>query len=369
MKGELGDMVGCGCVRDERGQVVVLFALLLPMLLALSAVVLDVGNWYVHAKNLQTKVDAAAFAAGGSWGFPCGPDVDARIESQARLYVGDHTAANGTVVTGSYNPQVEGVGANQIFVTLNQSQWWSGAFSGSDFSSPSGSVCQSKILDVKATEHETPSILGLIPLFPDIKRKARVEIQEIAGLTGILPIAVRLPQPLSAAAVFYNESNGSILDVKDFRYVCNPFVPSCLNGVPAGLGQWTTEPAASDPSPSWATFNVAANTGVVVATSFRPACGAGTPPATAPCLEDSGWVGRPVNDFCRQAGGTAQCYDATGSGTGQTVASGVNFIRGYGTAAVSTGHPSCGPRTSSRPARHRRATRTSLRRSRPAPRA
>ena len=316
-----------------------LFALLLPMLLALSAVVLDVGNWYVHAKNLQTKVDAAAFAGGGAWGFPCGPDVDANIEQQARLYVGDHTAANGTIVTGSYNPQVERVGANQIFVTLNQSQWWSGGFSGSDFSSPSGSVCQSKILDVKATEHDTPSILGLIPLFPDIKRKARVEIQEIAGLTGLLPIAVRLPQPLSGAAVFYNESNGSILDVKYFRYVCNPFVPSCLSGVPAGLGQWTTEPEASDPSPSWATFNVAANTGVVIATSFRPACGAGTPPATAPCLEDSGWVGRPVNDFCRQAGGTAQCYDATGSGTGQTVASGVNFIHGYGTTAVTTGAP------------------------------
>ena len=164
----------------------------------------------------------AAFAGGDSWGFPCGPDVDARIEQQARMYVGDHTAANGTVVTGSYNPQVEGVGANQIFVTLNQSQWWSGGFSGSDFSSPSSAVCDSKILDVKATEHDTPSILGLIPLFPDIKRKARVEIQEIAGLTGLLPIAVRSPQPPSAAAVFYNESNGSILDVKYFRYVCNP---------------------------------------------------------------------------------------------------------------------------------------------------
>ena len=82
MKGEWGARGSCRRVRDDRGQVAVLFALLLPMLLALSAVVLDVGNWYVHAKNLQTKVDAAAFAGGGAWGFPCGPDVDAKSNNR-----------------------------------------------------------------------------------------------------------------------------------------------------------------------------------------------------------------------------------------------------------------------------------------------
>jgi hypothetical protein len=338
VKGERGKTAGRQRGR-ERGQVVVLFAVALPMLLAMGSVVLAVGNWYVHAKNLQTKVDAAAFAGGGAWGFPCGPDIDANIEREAREYVGDHTAADGTAVTGGYNPQVGRVGGDQIFVALNQSQWWSGSFAASDFSSPSGAVCDSKTLDVKATEHDTPLIWRLIPLFPDIKRKARVEIQEVAGLTGLLPIAVRLPQPLSAAAVFYDEANRSILGVRYFRYVCNPFVPTCLNGVPAGLGQWTTEPATSDPSPAWAMFNVAATTGVVIATSFRPACGAGSPPATAPCLEDSGWTGRPVNDFCRQAGSTVQCYDATGSGSTQSVASGVQFIRGFGSTAATTGAP------------------------------
>ena len=64
MKGELGRTIGCRRVRGERGQVVVLFALLVPMLLALSTVVLDVGNMYVHKKNLQTLVDAGAFAGG-----------------------------------------------------------------------------------------------------------------------------------------------------------------------------------------------------------------------------------------------------------------------------------------------------------------
>ena len=38
-----------------------LFALMLPMILALGGIVIGVGNWYVHGKNLQTKADAGAF--------------------------------------------------------------------------------------------------------------------------------------------------------------------------------------------------------------------------------------------------------------------------------------------------------------------
>ena len=51
----------------ESGQVVVLFGLLLPMILAMGAVVMDIGNWYVHKRHLQTQVDAAALAAAPSF--------------------------------------------------------------------------------------------------------------------------------------------------------------------------------------------------------------------------------------------------------------------------------------------------------------
>ena len=70
---------------------------MLPMILALGGIVIGVGNWYVHGKNLQTKADAGAFGGGDSWAFPCGPQIDARIDAQARLYA------------GSNNPQVGGV--------------------------------------------------------------------------------------------------------------------------------------------------------------------------------------------------------------------------------------------------------------------
>ncbi len=324
----------------EGGVVLVLFALLLPLVLAIGAIVVTIGSWYVHAKHLQTKVDAAAFAGGGSWGFPCGSDIDANIENEARKYVGVHTKAdNNPHTTTTYNPQVGDVQGDQIMVALNQANWWDGNFSAPDWSSPVGSVCQSKTLDVKATEDDSPLLWGWLPFWPDIKKKARVEIQEVDGLTGLLPIAVRIPQPLSAAAVFYNEANGAILDVEYLRQVCTPFVTACLFGVPPGLGQWTTEPDPADTSGTWANFNVAATTGVVVATSFRPACGAGTPPAGPPCLDVSGWTGQSVDTFCRQASGAVRCYDASGTGTAQTVTSGVHFIRGYGNADTGTGAP------------------------------
>ena len=77
-----------------------------------------------------------------------------------------------------------------------------------DWTSPTGSVCQSSVLDVKVTEDDSFPLASLIPLYPDIKRKARVQIEEVEGVSGLLPIAVRVPKPLSAAAVFYNESTG-----------------------------------------------------------------------------------------------------------------------------------------------------------------
>ncbi len=75
-------------LRDERGVMAVLFAIVLTVLLIMTALVWDAGNWWTHRKHLQTKADAAAFAGGQMWGFPCGGDSDARIVDEARKYVG-----------------------------------------------------------------------------------------------------------------------------------------------------------------------------------------------------------------------------------------------------------------------------------------
>jgi len=52
-----------GRLRNEAGQIVVLFALLLPLFLGLGALAVDVGYWYVVKKEAQDAADAAALAA------------------------------------------------------------------------------------------------------------------------------------------------------------------------------------------------------------------------------------------------------------------------------------------------------------------
>ena len=330
-------------LRDERGQTMIVFAILLPTILILGAALVNIGNWWTHGRHLQTKVDAAVFAGGGVWGFPCGATSDTNatgtgIVDVARRYVGPHTSAAGVVQTTGFNPQIGVVDANDVHVVVNGADWWDDDTSTNppDFTTPAGSVCQAMILDVKATEANSPPLFGFLGLWPDVKRKARVQIEEVEGIRGLLPISVRVPKPLSTAAVFYNEQTGAIFPdgVKYFREVCQPppGVTTCLFGVPPGLGQWTTQDASGG---NWANFSVAETTGVVIATSFRPACG--VPGATPPCFEDAGFA--TVGSLCNQAGGIVQCFYATGSGASQTVRSGLQFIRGYTDESVTNGPP------------------------------
>jgi hypothetical protein len=332
--------------RDERGQVVVFFALLLPVLFGLAAIVIAIGNWYTHAKHLQTKADASVFAGGTAWAFPCEDAIDARIEAQARTYVGPHMKADGTSFVGTtFNPQVGGVTGSQIHAVLNGSDWYD------DDSNPlpterndpqNPSICSANILDVKATEDNSFPLASVLPFFPDIKRKARLEIQEIEALQGVLPVAVRAPYPVSAAAVFYNEANGDILRVKYLVKRAGIF------GLPSGLQGWSTE-NSEDPT-TWASFSPALTTGVAIAISFRGACDTNLPnPNTkiatqpAPCFEDAGFG--TVNQLCNQGSGAqiVDCFWATGTWPSASVQSGLHFIHGYADANPGTGPPAIEP--------------------------
>ena len=51
-------------LRDERGGILVMAAVMIPVFLLLTALVVDVGNWFTHKRQLQNRADAAAFAAG-----------------------------------------------------------------------------------------------------------------------------------------------------------------------------------------------------------------------------------------------------------------------------------------------------------------
>lgn len=320
----------------------VIFSVVLPLILIIGSMVVSIGSWYTHGKHLQTKVDASAFAGGGSWAFPCASDIDAKIEDFARQYVGQHVRADGTPYsTTTYNPQVGKVPGDQIHVVLNGPDWYDADTNPNPTEPPaSGNLCNAKTLDVKGTEQDSPLLWGWLPFYPDIKKKARVEIQEVEGLNGLLPIAVRAPEPVSAAAVFYSETTGNILKTKYF--VKSPGI----FGIPANLQGWSSY--NSEDSSPWASFVPAGSTGVAIAVSFRGACNTNPDlpnPNTrirtspAPNCFDTGFT--TVNQLCNQGASLqiVDCSYATGSSPTSSVQSGLHFIRGYPLGDVGQGQP------------------------------
>ena len=94
-----------GRYRSERGQVIVLGAVMIPVLLLLAALVVDVGNWYTHKRQLQNRADAAAFAAAVEYGKnwkACVQTADPTLKAStaqeianaARQYAADPDAAD-----------------------------------------------------------------------------------------------------------------------------------------------------------------------------------------------------------------------------------------------------------------------------------
>ena len=54
--------------RDERGAVMVLVAVTLPVILLFVAFGIEVGHWFDYSRNLQNRADAAALAAAVQYG-------------------------------------------------------------------------------------------------------------------------------------------------------------------------------------------------------------------------------------------------------------------------------------------------------------
>jgi hypothetical protein len=198
---------------------VVLFALLLPMILAVGSIVITIGNWYVHQKHLQTQVDAAAFAAGTKFSGCFADQVAANtaIRAEALAYAGD-TNRN----PAAMNLQVQE--PSDVHVLLNSQNYWNEGDAVDDatlsstldntitypsdpFPPPSdpSDPCETRFLDVKGTDFDLPDLWGWIPLTPDAKRHARVEIRKVKAVSGILPFAVPEVEPGAVAAIFVDE--------------------------------------------------------------------------------------------------------------------------------------------------------------------
>jgi len=286
----------------ERGQVVVLFALMIPVLFALGAIVLDIGNWYVHKRHLQTQVDAAVLAAGpafvGCYHEPLA--ANEAIAQTALEYGGDTLRAATTTNKQLQEP-------NDVRIALNSSRYWrktdgvtspvNGYGLDNSMATP-GDPCSTKILDAKATDDDAPSLWGLIPLTPSPKTHAKIEIRKLESESGMLPWAVPEIDPRSVWALFVNEDNGAVFDSQKLILKDNPNLP---------WSEWETE--VDGTNENLAALDVTrTNVGVVILISKENP----TPTVTGS-----------LASICSQSPNLVNCY------AGNTATSGATFIHAY----------------------------------------
>ena len=290
---------------DDRGGVLVMVAIWLPVLLIFAMFVIDVGNWFEHRRHLQMQADAGALAGGnafngclGYWNGGPAPSPDPAAQ-KARQYAGDPTTG------GAYNGQIGGTNKGSVTVLINSKN-----YAVSDPSAPDNTdtraPCASMMVDVKATEAGIPLFFGRIPtlfgrpLLPqiNINTHARVRLFSETVKNGSLPVSVPDPGfPVTAAAVeFINEDTGASL--------------GSANLTSAGSGAFSNVSA-----PVSVNMVGALHVGAVIKLT-----GATPAPAALTC-------GQPL----------VQCYDLSSLNASGSPTRGALFIHGYPTAGYSTG--------------------------------
>jgi Flp pilus assembly protein TadG len=187
--------------REERGSMAIAaIGLAFPLFLLFGVLAVDVGNRYVHKRELQTQADAGALAAAAAFSYPC--DVDA-IAASAESYAGkDHNVFANLPASGS----------SRIFL-LNQPNFAGQAKPGD--AGLTGNPCDDNAVDVKMTERDVPWIFGTLLPKSYVNAQARVSLYRIDGLGGTLPVAVPAPDPKRVRVTFISEVTGETLGYKD----------------------------------------------------------------------------------------------------------------------------------------------------------
>src|SRR3954470_10533351 len=150
--------------RHERGGVLLIVGLGMPVLIGLTGLVIDVGNRFEHRRHLQTQADAAALAAAGDFRFPCDASVNSKIADRAEEY------------GRTRNPQVGGTPPGKVKLKLNSRHWDGQPTAPVDDTVVEGPPCTAKMIDVKMTEHGLPWSFKGTTLAGDINVKARVRL-------------------------------------------------------------------------------------------------------------------------------------------------------------------------------------------------
>jgi Flp pilus assembly protein TadG len=206
-------------LRDQRGGVLVVTAIVLPLILLVAAYVINVAIWYVHRQHLQTEADAAALAGGNAFQLPCTSTVNTNIGAKVHQYDGTSTYNQqvwATPIAGSPDPQLSTYSntAHNLFSVINRPDFFNQSIPNdtglSGTTNSDGSPCSDTAVDVKLSETNLPSVFPFgNPAY--INAQARVSIKQLQSSGGGEPFVEPLPQslPSSVTAQLVDESTGN----------------------------------------------------------------------------------------------------------------------------------------------------------------
>jgi Putative Flp pilus-assembly TadE/G-like len=251
-------------ILPERGTVLVLVAAAMFPMVGMLTFAIDVSHWFNYSRNLQNRADAAALAAGDSYGDICFRSshgtqwlgLESQIGKWAQLYSGPGTGEPFDAGTNPNNPPTPGApnvpysdasvfaaessnGTGQssyvnlpnltkgplasYYIRLNANNYADQG--GTNFAM--GDFCSSDphldatdkspgspgaMVDVKATQYQ---LGNFVPIFgsigPNIEAHSRVEIQQIQGAKDLRPIAVGDAAFIPCITANFLDADGSVI--------------------------------------------------------------------------------------------------------------------------------------------------------------
>jgi hypothetical protein len=273
---------------DESGQIAILTAGIVLAIVFLFLLSIDIGNWYVHHRHLQTQADAAALAGGAHFADCFSSDAgvaaaaNATIENAALEYAGGPGSA--------YNAQVGG-GSSRVHTLFNSKMFYRGSYVDSDVETQGPCQTPHYMLDVKQTEIDVPYILGgmIGSVLPAVNARARVALKKAIILQGSLPLAVPDVDPSHVSVTYVNEATGAI--------VAGPYELTKGAGA-GGLNYWSGSGSVTVPAGD---------------TKIGVRVGLGHQPPTCAAANGTGGTGFVCYDYTNTASGLVM-IDGVGSG-------------------------------------------------------
>jgi hypothetical protein len=248
---------------NERGAVMVLIALWLPLMAIFASFALDAAHFWDFNRNLQNRIDAAVLAAGAQYGGSCfGTPTQGELDNighTAQQYSGvpsgtpdpnlPYTYASSTPYQNTIDePGADAANFHLVLNGATSADHGGTSFSNGNFCAATYDGVTSPTIDGWATQEQVPFFFKMFGFSPTISAHARLQLQG-AGSTNSIPIAVPDPaQTPCLRAIVINDSTGAVVNDAGGNPINVAMTPPNPTGTPPQNFWTATLPAMNVPA-------------------------------------------------------------------------------------------------------------------------